>query len=363
MRAVVKRYISPSKLVNILEILNKIYYFKIKLYCRVKGFYPGGKKTIDLLFNKIEEKSKLESFEALKKVAWLASIDNNHHYYNLLLERLFLDNNLKYVNYSFVAKGAGFGQSSWNSFRRIQIDNNIYFEKVYVVGHEDLKRVLWFQKNAIHFFKEIKTPKLKFIFSSNIAAITYFEYLKLTEIVSSKENKLIELSKKLYDISSRNQEILSQINKPDFIMDIQTHYIIKRHWTKVVKYFDGNEVNMEATLAKLYNSKHLITHGDLGLRNSYKDNILLDWDNFGYYPLGMDVAIIFHFNVENKNKIYDFEEWLNNNYKETISVDDWGSFYFNFVFYLFIFNFRYDYKKDFTSIQSFLVDKLLINLK
>jgi len=360
----IMKKILPNDGINILlKLLNKIRFFQIRFFCKKNGYYPGDNQTIERLIYRLDDVNQNGGNELLKYVSYLSSIDDNHEYYNLLMKNLFSNWDIELIEQMFIAKGSGFGPSSWNSFRKIKIENKmLLFEKIYMAAHEDVDRTLWFQYNIYDLLKKIITPKLMHLYTSKYAIATYFEYIELKEIIINRQIKLIEFSIELYNITCENEKYLLKLNIPKFLGKIEGHYIFNRYWLEAKDILNKNGINENIFINAIYNSRRVLTHADLGLRNSFDNMTLVDWDNFGFYPLGMDPAIIFHFNVENKNYIIDSESWLKQNYKEFIHYDDWDSFNFNFIAYLYVFSFRYKSSPQFESNQNFLIRKIRLYL-
>ena len=154
------------------KILQK-YLHRVGIYTQ---YYPSDKAIHYHL------KSKpiiIQNYE-LNKVCKTIKASKNHKFYNSLLKRFVPLWSVEISEASFHLGGGG-GESSLNCFRRVKINDSIYFEKVYFKDNEDLKKVKWFHQNVAQFLNSygVVVPPLCFMDEGKAFVIVYFEYLNL----------------------------------------------------------------------------------------------------------------------------------------------------------------------------------------
>jgi hypothetical protein len=80
----------------------------------------------------------------------------------------------------------------------------------------------------------------------------------------------------------------------------------------------------------------VITHGDIYHTNVLADNYIIDWDSFGFFPHGLEVAFIFATNIE-YSTFERLQKLLNEEYKEIVSKDQWDGFELSCWYFYLIF--------------------------
>lgn len=94
--------------------------------------------------------------------------------------------------------------------------------------------------------------------------------------------------------------------------------------------------------------------------NLFEDGNIIDWDEFGFYPAGLEQAFIYSRNVLHYNQVEKFPlEWLTTQFKSVISDEEWELFKSSFCYFLWIFSFKQLNENKYSAIRS----KLLENLK
>jgi hypothetical protein len=260
---------------------------------------------------------------------------------------------------SFIGKGIGVG--SLDSFRRVTTDQKDYFEKVYFNSHEDLERIKWFQEHIYALIQhEIKVPRIQKIYSGDLLTIVYFEYFNLNDLKEERKKKaIIEFSKDLYRISYTNEATLSRLEIPTNLKDFRKHFEYQSNINLARRKLGEYGIVCHSFEQEAASSKHIITHADIQETNVFKDSVLIDWDTFGIYPIGLEPAFIyFRLLMKDSNRSTDVIDWLNKYYSEVISERDWKDFKRNFVFFLFVFSAKRIYRGIFNHIEQPLIKKL-----
>lgn len=306
------------------------------------GIYIYIYSSFDQLLNIIKNESKsVQEFE-LGRIAHQLSNARSHIKYDSFL-RTFIPNwDLEYNKAHFI--GSGLGRSNVNVFRKVQINDSIYHEKVFYSFHEDLARLLWLQNNVIDIIEEadIKTSKVQMLFTSNFLTSVYSDFLVISPLSNEEIEKcIVEFSIRLYvaSIGEKFENIKNKIpnNFRDFTQHFQYSYNIENGKEKLLE--KGVDVNR--ILSKIEDSRYVLTHGDIQSTNAFQNSILIDWDAFGIYPIGLDPAFSYFKLVLNNNTNEDTEAWLIDNYQNIILKDEWESFELNFYFFCYIFMFNH----------------------
>ncbi len=286
---------------------------------------------------------------------------DNHEFYNSLLQKFVPSWKLDILEAVFIPESGG-GESSLNSFRKVKIDGNWYFEKVYFNSCDDVKKVIWFNHNLRDRLMEfgINTPKLYSNFAGESFTIVYFDFLDLIRIQNAieLENSLIEIVKKLYQISAGKSFIQTKNLGIEKFKNFRDHLEYKKNIDGASKRILKDDILTEDFETKAGESKLIISHGDLHEKNIYKDFVLIDWDNFGYYPIGFDPAFL-SFRLLTSGRVNDYSSgWLENNFKEIIGDKDWADFERNFYYFFFVFTAKYFGNEQFMSTYSHVIEKL-----
>lgn len=237
-------------------------------------------------------------------------------------------------------KGYGIGVSSLPAFRKIKTKNELWFEKVYFSDHPDLQRNIFFYNHIYPLLKEkLQIPKLQKLISGEWLSIVYFDFLKLQKIEKTEEliQEMIAVSLILYQKSKKYQEEISQLSFPAFIQDFTTHFEYQKNKKLAEKELLKYNISFDEIEEEINQSFKVLTHGDIFHTNIFQNKTLIDWDNFGIYPIGFDVAALYYRLLWRNQVDKDFEKWLINNYKNKIDSIHWKVFKRNSFFFLFVF--------------------------
>lgn len=334
--------------------LKKLFY----RFCYALGFYPSRirKKQAFLTYIKTRPLS-FQKYE-LQKLSGFIALARDHNYYNAILEGFITNWTTKRIEeQKFV--GEGYGRSSLNAYRYIRTKQKDYFEKVYFTNHPDLEKILWFQKQIYPLLKnQITVPAVEKIYRGDLLTVVYFDYLKLTKPQHIDEHKLVEFTRVLFQLSQEIKLQSIQETQLKNINNYENHHQYSRFIGAAKNYLEKENINPKQFEQTAITSKRLLTHGDLQKSNVYKDNILLDWDSFGLYPMGLDPAFVFFRLVFKNNLETDFQAWLTKHYKSFIPEKDWEVFERNFTYFLFVFSMElFLYNKN-SRLEKALINKL-----
>lgn len=265
----------------------------------------------------------------LQKILAITHLSDDHQLYQEFLKTFIPDWNLQLTQTRAVAK------NSSESFKRIvKTSETKFFEKLYMIDEPSLAVNCWFEGHIAPLFAQnFQIPKLQNRFSGELLSIFYYEWLDLTPIPEEfMEEKLIGYSKKLLKLSFIDEENLLQIQWPKILLNYEK--LFGNYQQSLQKLADSG-VNTTELLKKISTGPYALTHGDLHPQNAFDHNVLLDWDNFGYYPVGIDAAYLFDFFVTKKQRLRNPLTWVKKHYG-TMIHPDFEAFQRNFLFFLFL---------------------------
>jgi hypothetical protein len=313
-------------------------------------FFP----TARFFYRYIKDMPKSLQESELRDITYSLKITNNHKTYERLLKAFVPSWKAGITNAKFMGKGIGEG--SLNTYRKVRINNKLYFEKIYFNDHQIFNHVQFFQAHIYELINDkIKVPRIRKTFCGDLLTIAYYDYMVLNELEEeTKENRLIQFSKDFYHISCNNELYLRELKLPDSIKDFRRRYQYRNNIilakTRLLLH-----VSTKPFERLLDQSKHILTHGDLHEDNSFKQAVLVDWDRCGIFPLGFEPAYIYYCLMLKNNKRGDVINWLYKYYSGTISKEDWQDFERNFVYLLFVFSIKLFEKSSFKTTEQQLI--------
>lgn len=303
----------------------------------------------------------------LKKLANTIREIKDHNLYNSLLKKYIANWDERFVSSEFI--GDGSGEYNLGVYRKVRIQNNYYFEKVYFNDSPDLLKVEWFYEHIYPISKDLlKTVKLYKIIKGDLISLVYFEYIELAPLSEGAFHPdFLDISKNMIKISTRNVELIN--NAPDFFKQYRLfyHYVNKSIIAEeAIKKLSNNRLTMKKIEQFIDLQPLVITHGDIYYTNVLVDNYIIDWDSFGLFPHGLEVAFIFATNIEHLT-FKKLQTLLNEKYKDIISEDQWDGFELSCWYFYLIFTARQatrtasymTWQKDAYHIIEKLYDKIM----
>lgn len=307
----------------------------IRKYLQKAGIHIQRFPTAEQFYESLKYKPAAVKRDKLKRVAVSVCIAENHEYYEKLLKAFVAGWQAEIKKAKFIGKG--YSEGNLNTYRKVTIGNQLYFEKVYFNARPDLQAVQWFQDYIYQLIKgQIKMPLIQRTYRGELITIVYYNYLELAELeIERTERRLIQFSKELYHISCQNERYLTKLEPPDSIKNIDNRstYKSQKNYYFAEKKIIQQGIGIESVKELTAGSKLVLTHGDISKENSFKNDVLVDWDSFGLFPVGLDPAII-HYHIYLKtNKEVNISHWLEENYKDIVSAKDWSDFVRNFILF------------------------------
>jgi hypothetical protein len=186
-------------------------------------------------------------------------------------------------------------------------------------------------------------PRIEKIYKSDLLTIVYFKFLNLQPFPKSELEKVfIELSHLLYLISLDGDAINAFSELPYATKDFKNDPRYIKNISQIKSSLLKEGIKAKEIENGMGAAKPVITHGSLHEYNVFKKATLVDWDHFGIYPLGFDVAHIYHrLIVIDAIEEFNISDWLERYYRDTILNEDWKDFQRNFLYYLLLFYFNY----------------------
>lgn len=316
------------------------------------------------LYENLQQKTYDVQVHELQQLSYFISASNDHDYYNEVLKLCVPGWNMKIKKARFIGIGGGGG--SLKSFRRVEYGKTISFEKVYFTKSKDLETILWFDKHMSNELENIfKISRIQNIIKGELLTIVYMDFLNLEPLCQkNKENSLVELSKKMLEIDI-DSFLAKSDNIPKQILDFRKHYLFKLNFELVKEELVNNQIDSISIINRINTSKRVFTHGDFIERNTAQQNIIIDWDSFGFFPLGMEQAYMYQFTyIQNKNQTFiEPRQWLIDNYFDFIDKNNWEVFEFNYSFFLLVFSWRYFMREKHLMVKNILIERISNSIK
>lgn len=300
------------------------------------GVYPPAKIPNYKSFQKWKNTPAIDLKKRnLEVIVSYIKLKKNHEYYNLILRSYIPNFEPSYEKAKFV--GFGVGKENLNCYRKIiSATGQALFEKVYYSDNNKLESLLWLEKN-IYFSDEdeIIKPEIKSVHAGDFLTAVYFKYLDITHLHNSDFERILnKVALSLYLKS--NREKYKEVVFPDYFKNYKSHNYYENNIEKASAKLSGT-LDLVQYTKKVDASFCVISHGDLSESNVCQNEIVIDWDSCGFFPLGLDIAKIYFRLIANMRYDVNYIAWLEDNYKENIKPKHWQDLLQNFTYFLFIF--------------------------
>lgn len=187
--------------------------------------------------------------------------------------------------------GSGKGQHTLNCYRKLRCDGRWLFEKIYAVESLDWRKCQYFYEHVHPNLDQvaIRVPALLWSMCGGRLAVARFDYVEFSPITPhSYLSEAISISRQLSCLGPARSCV------PADLLDLSQHYGFERCFHKTIGVVERAGGDVE--LLRLMRSHcealpRFIGHGDLSRPNMAQGALLLDWDNFGFYPPGFDLAL------------------------------------------------------------------------
>jgi hypothetical protein len=326
------------------------------------GIYIQYFPTSSHIYDSLKDKPAQIREHELNRIAVALRIAENHKQYEELLKAFVPDWQPEIKKTEFV--GRGIGDSSLNAYRKVSIEDKLYFEKVYFNSHQHLQTVRWFENHIYDMIKdEITAPLIRKILHGELITIVYYDYFNLIKMREETiEECLIQFSKALYGISCENSAALKRLEPPDSVQGFRNHpaYQCRKKDYAARARLLKRGIDLK-TLEKLIDqSPSILTHGDINKKNAFANGILIDWDSFGIFPIGLDPAFIYYCLLINGHRKDNSLTWLKTHYSDVIPKAGWRDFERNFTYFLYVFSLNLFDKGQLKSLEQQLIKALKV---
>lgn len=330
---------------------------------RIFGYYPPrplrkSQKLYHLLKN---QAVPVQEAELKSETIYLCRLDNHREYENLLQAFVTEWKKEKIEEAKFI--GAGRAPANLNTYRKVKINDDYYFEKVFFDSSGRVDAINWFQQFVSPSLSHnIRIPAVKKIIHGTLLHIVYFDYLNLSALIGEeKKEEAIEISKILYTWSMTNQDKITASPIPKKITNFRKYSRFHSVIDTARMHLFKNDDEILAFEKRIDQSRKILAHGDLHAGNIFKDNTVIDWDGCGFFPIGLDPAVIhYYLIVENEiEPVESLDNWLITHYKNNVDAKDWGDFEINFLYFSYIQSFKLVNKEYFKQYNSALKEVFL----
>lgn len=204
--------------------------------------------------------------------------------------------------------GYGLGDDSLNVFRKVELKDEMLFEKVYLLDSPDFNRLEWFENfvrkevEAI----EYKVPKLIKIIKGEKLAIVYYQFLnEPLDNLKRPKKQLIEIAQNLNSLNLSNT---AKLNFPKKSLDFTSIPIYQKSKAALIKWLQKSGIDakkFDKYESLVMSLPRALNHGDLHGKNVGDNGVVIDWDRAGFYPIGFDIGYI----LSNTKNVTDLSLW------------------------------------------------------
>lgn len=344
--AYIKRHLSD-------HALKVIYY---------SGLYVDKLTDADSFYEKLKNYPEALKEDELRKTAIFLRKANDRNLYGKILQKFVPQMTMNFTKTKFI--GTGCGSYNLNAFRKVMFNDKIFFEKVHFNSSDEIIRLNWFYDNIFSLMNDdLKAPQLCYSFIGELITIFYFEYVDLISL-SDKEvdTNIFNLSRELYKLSQLS-EVRNNIDEASiFLKDYTIYFEYERKIDDAKKRaFDliGDSFSFENVEKVISKSTAILSHGDIHRGNAFANNYLIDWDTFGVYPIGLDVAYSLLFLEQCKLNYKELIHILEREYINTIEKEEWDDFLLNCLYFYYVFTIQSSNEKSSKEVQTDILNRIV----
>ncbi|MDD2475405.1 MAG: phosphotransferase [Dysgonamonadaceae bacterium] len=339
-------------------------YRVLKTMCHL-GFYVDNLPSAESFYLKTRNYPLAIKEDELRKITIFLRKANNRKLYGQILQKFVPQMDMKFSHTQFT--GSGSGAYNLNAFRKVINNDEVFFEKAHFNSSIEIVRLNWFYDNIFASMKDnnnIKAPALCCSFEGELITIFYFNFV---ELVSSAEKEVgaivFNLSRELYKLSQL-PDVKDKITEaPIFLRDYKIYFEYERKIEEAEKRASellGDSFHLKDIENKISESPYILTHGDIHRGNVFADNYLIDWDTFGIYPIGLEVAYILLFLKKCKLSYQDLNDILDREYRTTILEEQWDSFELNCLYFYYVFTIHSSTEIGSSEIQTDILNRIVV---
>lgn len=277
-----------------------------------------------------------DDFAGLKKAAEKHALSHDHRAYEQALMQY--DDEVSFEeSYSAVGfVGSGKGQHTLNSYRKLNFDGRMLFEKIYSIDSLDWRKCHYFYEQ-IHprlNGSGICVPALLWRLCGNRLVVARFEFIDFSTVDSEcYVEEVVRLTNSMASLGPVGADA-----PPEF-QDLTQHFGFQRCFQKSVRVIEKarEKVGILTLMRKQCEAlPRFVGHGDLSRPNMGGDGLVLDWDNFGFYPPGFDLALalVLKDDLLGEDELVSFARQGYEGVREYCTFDE---FWFSLVFFYGVF--------------------------
>lgn len=341
-------------------IKQKLGNFAVKLLHN-SGFYVEKLTTASTFHRKLTRDGIAFKEHELRKTANHLRLTNDLELYDQILRKFVPQMKMQFSNTIFT--GTGMGATTLNVYRKVIFGDEVLFEKVYFNSSLDIERVKWFYENIYSALNpKIKVPALYSTFSGELITLFYFKFVDLLPLATSDVDATIfYFSRQLYKLSL-TRDIKSKIESaPTFLKDYKAHFEYKRKIDTAKKNIIellGDNFPLKNIEQAISESPLILTHGDIHPANIFQKKYLIDWDPFGLYPIGLEVAYILYFLHKGRLSYIEIIQIIETEYQSTILEEQWDDFELNFLYFYYVFTIQQLVDEDLSDVQYDILKRI-----
>ena len=187
--------------------------------------------------------------------------------------------------------GSGKGRYTLNSYRKIVLQDSVLFEKIYLRDSVDWRKCNFFYKHVLSALSgdELSVPRLLDVVSGERLVVSRFEFVDFRAIDESDYiDRLVSVTRRLASFEYDSTLVLGEFKS------LELHFGFERCLRKTQAVLEqiGEKNSVLLKMKERCEAMpRFVGHGDLSLPNMGVGSIVLDWDNFGFYPPGFDLAL------------------------------------------------------------------------
>jgi len=242
-------------------------------------------------------KPPMKAYKALVKTL---AVRNWHWLYEFSLKKMDPALDLSHADRAskktFIFQGRGNG--TLKPYRSLSNDTNKIFEKIFLNHTEDLKANIDFYLNSRQYLNDtnIQIPKCQKIIKGEQFTVVLYDYLDLKPLPIGQQYQILK-DKTLMLYKTSNERTYSDSITYDKFLFGKIRLEEENHFSSA----ELAEIELLIRRAPV-----CFQHLDLGENNVFGNDVIIDWDNSGYFPLGMDFGkLLLNYFIYQKDSFYN----------------------------------------------------------
>lgn len=241
--------------------------------------------------------------------------------------------------------------------RKVKVNDKTLIEKVFFTNSIDYSKAKYFDENIRPVLKEngVECTTINNVYEGEIISLIYYEFIDLKKLNDIKKG-IIEYSKIFLNLDF--SPIIK--NAPSSLFNYKSHHRISEKIKDANESLLAEDINVNLIEVEISKLNKVLIHGDLHGNNAY-ENAIIDWDSFGFYPLGFEAARIYSYYYGKRIKETNFNHWIDVNYRELLNEHQFADFKKCFSYFLYVFMYGKSNTTELNNIQDDLLSYLKEN--